>query len=73
MSPERTALKFFNTTPSNKRPKKKPKRRWKDCVDEDFASLKVKNCRSIAGRMKKPYEEDSCPQRAVTPMLMMMT
>ncbi|GFW72783.1 hypothetical protein TNCV_1266261 [Trichonephila clavipes] len=35
--------------PSNKRPKGRPKRRWKDCVDEDFANLKVKNLRLIAG------------------------
>ncbi|GFW33207.1 hypothetical protein TNCV_2858851 [Trichonephila clavipes] len=44
MNPKRTAI--FNATPSNKR-------RWKECVDEDFAILKVKNWRSIAGRRAK--------------------
>ncbi|GFY00672.1 hypothetical protein TNCV_2140661 [Trichonephila clavipes] len=47
MSLERAALKIFKATSSNKRPKG---RRWKDCVDEDFAILKVKNWRSISGR-----------------------
>ncbi|GFW74590.1 hypothetical protein TNCV_114411 [Trichonephila clavipes] len=50
LRPERTALKIFHATPSNKRPKGRPKRRWKDCVNEGFAILKVKNWRSIAGR-----------------------
>ncbi|GFW01331.1 hypothetical protein TNCV_5029841 [Trichonephila clavipes] len=50
MSPERATLKIFNTTPCNKRSKGRPKRRWKDCIDEDFAILKVKNWRSIARR-----------------------
>ncbi|GFV21933.1 hypothetical protein TNCV_4526201 [Trichonephila clavipes] len=73
MSPECTTLKIFNATSSNKRPKGKPKSRWKGCVDEDNAILNVKNWRSIAvrkGRMEKTSEEGSGPQRAVMPMLM---
>ncbi|GFT11433.1 hypothetical protein TNCV_1144911 [Trichonephila clavipes] len=58
MSPERTVLKICNATPSNKRPNGRPKRRYKDCVDEDFAILKVKKWRSIAGRRA---EEGSGP------------
>ncbi|GFV78019.1 hypothetical protein TNCV_1731 [Trichonephila clavipes] len=50
MSPRRTALQIFNGTPSNKRSKARPKRRWKHCVDENFAILKVKIKRSIAKR-----------------------
>ncbi|GFR12014.1 hypothetical protein TNCT_124581 [Trichonephila clavata] len=47
MSPERTALEALDASPSNKRPKERPKRYEKT---EDFAILKVKNWRSIAGR-----------------------
>ncbi|GFX68614.1 hypothetical protein TNCV_1800271 [Trichonephila clavipes] len=41
MNPERTALEILNATPSNKRPKERPQKRWKDCVDEDFAIVKT--------------------------------
>ncbi|GFY63016.1 DUF1758 domain-containing protein [Trichonephila inaurata madagascariensis] len=50
MRPERTALKIFNATTFNKRPKGRLKRRWKYYVDKDFSILKVKNWRTIAGR-----------------------
>ncbi|GFY36243.1 hypothetical protein TNCV_4846151 [Trichonephila clavipes] len=67
-SPEQTTLKICNATPSNKRPKGRPKRRWKDCADEDFAILKVKNWRSITGRRaeweKLPRGRLRRPQRA---------
>ncbi|GFW55385.1 hypothetical protein TNCV_117691 [Trichonephila clavipes] len=66
MSPERTALENFNATTFNKRPKGRPKRRLKDCVDENFAILKVKNWRSIAGRRTEwKNTSEKIPQRAV--------
>ncbi|GFU86569.1 hypothetical protein TNCV_4480051 [Trichonephila clavipes] len=65
--PRTNSIKHFNATPSNKRPKGRPKTRWKDCVGEDFVILKVKNWRLIAGRRaewKNTSEEGSDPQKA---------
>ncbi|GFU91430.1 hypothetical protein TNCV_2541981 [Trichonephila clavipes] len=67
MSPERTALKIFNEIPSNKRRLKvRPKKRWKDCVDEDFVTLKVKNWISIVRRRaewKKILRKSQAPTK----------
>ncbi|GFW93074.1 hypothetical protein TNCV_3888151 [Trichonephila clavipes] len=65
ISVERTALKICNATPTNKRQKGRPERKWNDDVDEDFAILKGQN-------EKKPSWEGSGPQRAVMPMLLLM-
>ncbi|GFQ70893.1 hypothetical protein TNCT_197211 [Trichonephila clavata] len=49
MNPERTALKIFNATPSNKRPNGRLTKRLKDYLNEDFVFIKVKKWISNAG------------------------
>ena len=43
---------IFNELPSIK-DQEEGQKRWKDCVDKDFAILKEKNWKSIAGRKAK--------------------
>lgn len=61
MNAERTPLKVFNTTPFGSRPRGRPKKRWKDCLEEDFGVLKVRNWRSIS---KKRAEWQSLLKKA---------
>ncbi|GFU55409.1 hypothetical protein TNCV_2549981 [Trichonephila clavipes] len=64
MSPERTALKIFIATRSNKRSKGRPNRRWKDCVDD---IQKVKNWTSIASIARRRSEWQKLPRKAQAP------
>ena len=48
--PRKNNIKSFYCNPFNKRPSGRPKKKWKNCVDEEFAILKVKSSKPITGR-----------------------
>jgi hypothetical protein len=43
MPDTRTAKKLFKWNPSTKRPKGRPKNRWKDNILQDLIHMKIKN------------------------------